>query len=1006
MSTLPAGDPEPRSPPPPNAVRAADRTQAPIARAALRHTAWFVLVATTLAWLTFVLVSEMPAGGNPQARRMRLAVSLLLPAAAAAALWLQSRGRTSAGAVVLSVAVFAAPLFGAVVVPLGVYAVGLVLWFVPIMLAAIVWGPRVSQTMAALASAVVVALAALNHSGAIVVTEHPQLGGPVLFAMVYVVLFGLSGTLTARYVGLFRRALASEAQARDTLRDSLATVSGQRQELEAIYQSIPIGLCVVDRELRYLRINDHLARLNGLPAAAHIGRSVRQMLPALATTLEPLYRQVMDSGRPLHGHRVRGRTAADPGRDRTWIDSYVPIRDATGEVVALCCVVEEVTQRDAAERALQASEQRQRLLLEAAPAALAILDESMRYLSVSQRWLDDYHLDAGIIGRSHEEVFPDLPEHWRHAHRRALAGETLSARIDRFEQRDGSVRWLHWKIAPWQKAVGEIGGVVVAVEDLTEVVRSGERLREIVESLPIAMVLVDAAGRILLVNGETERLLGWPREDLVGQPVEVLVPGAQRSGHADDRRAFAAHPVQRPMGRGPELFAMRRDGQVVPVEVGLNPIALPEGPCVLASVVDVTERRSLQDELRRANAELEHRVALRTAELERARDDAQAASRTKSAFLANMSHELRTPMNAIIGFTGLLQREVQEPSQRVRLARIADASRHLLEIINDVLDLSKIEAGKMGLEAAPFSLRELAQRALEMVATPAREKGLELGSDMGDTPDAWVGDAMRLSQALINLLSNAVKFTESGWVRLRVQPMERAGDRQRLRFEVSDSGIGVDEAAQQRLFGAFEQADVSTTRRFGGTGLGLALTRRIAAMMGGDSGVDSAPGQGSRFWFTAWLAVQDAGVARPEAPPPEAQDIDALRQRFAGRRVLLAEDNPINQEVAAALLTMCGLRVDIAEDGRQAIDAALSTAYDLMLMDVQMPVVDGLQAAQAIRAAGIATPIVAMTAGALAEERQACLDAGMDDHLGKPVDFALLRAALHRWLAGRPQGLP
>ena len=383
-----------------------------------------------------------------------------------------------------------------------------------------------------------------------------------------------------------------------------------------------------------------------------------------------------------------------------------------------------------------------------------------------------------------------------------------------------------------------------------------------------------------------------------------------------------------------------------------------------------------------------------------AKEAAEAANVAKSAFLANMSHEIRTPMNGILGMASLMRRAGVTPVQKEQLDKIDTAADHLLGIINDILDLSKIEAGKFVLEETPVMIGSLVGNVRSILAERAREKGLTLQLETGQLPDSLVGDPTRLQQALLNYATNAIKFTEQGAVTIRTRVLEDAADSALLRFEVADTGIGIPPEALSRLFSAFEQADNSTTRKYGGTGLGLAITRHLAQMMGGEVGAESMPGAGSLFWFTARLQKR-AGQEQSAAQTSGADAEQALQQQFRGRRILVVDDEPVNREVAKMLIEDTGLIVDTAENGEQAVAMARANAYSSILMDMQMPKLDGLAATRQIRTlAGYRkVPVIAMTANAFAEDKARCIDAGMDDFLTKPFDPDTLFAVLLRWLS-------
>ncbi len=392
-------------------------------------------------------------------------------------------------------------------------------------------------------------------------------------------------------------------------------------------------------------------------------------------------------------------------------------------------------------------------------------------------------------------------------------------------------------------------------------------------------------------------------------------------------------------------------------------------------------------------------VAIETFRTRQQRDLAEGASRAKSEFLANMSHEIRTPLNAIVGLNYLLRRDGVTPEQAARLDKIDGASKHLLSLINDILDLSKIEARQVQLEASNFHLSAVLDAVASIITESARAKGLTIETDANAVPLWLRGDPTRLRQALLNYAGNAVKFTESGSIALRAKLLENRGDELLVRFSVEDTGTGIQTEDIPRLFQAFEQADTSITRKYGGTGLGLAITKRLTELMGGECGVESRLGIGSTFWFTAHLQ-RGHGILPLADTRPVATAEAQLRLRHRGSRILVAEDNEVNQEVLLAMLYGVGLNADIAANGQDAVALAMAGAYDMVLMDMQMPVMGGLEATRAIRALPdwAERPILALTANAFDEDREACKASGMNDFIVKPVDVNSLYTTILKWL--------
>ena len=526
---------------------------------------------------------------------------------------------------------------------------------------------------------------------------------------------------------------------------------------------------------------------------------------------------------------------------------------------------------------------------------------------------------------------------------------------------------------------------------------SEARLRAMFDGAQDGILVADVqTRRFVSANPAICRMLGYDADTLLTLGVADIHPAA------DLPEVIAAFDRQ---SRGEiqlaaNLPVLRKDGSVFLADIGSARLEVDGRHYAAGFFRDVTERQRAERELALHRQGLEALVAQRTHELLSAKAEAESANVAKSAFLANMSHEIRTPLNAITGMAYLLARDGVTPQQADRLAKIESAGQHLLAIINAVLDLSKIEAGRFELEHSGLSVAAIVADTAAMLHDRAQAKGLRLVSDVGAVPSGLMGDATRLRQALLNYATNAVKFTDAGTVTLRVRAQDEDADSVLVRFEVQDTGIGMAAGQIALLFSAFEQADNSTTRRYGGTGLGLAITLRLARLMGGDAGVSSHPGEGSLFWFSARLAKGDAETLVPQPFQPGSAEAALLRDH-TGRRVLLAEDEPVNREITRALLEAVGLVVDLATDGAEAVSRVAQQAYDLVLMDMQMPRMDGLQATRELRQLplGRTLPVIAITANAFAEDRVRCLAAGMNDFIAKPADPLALFETLLRWLS-------
>ncbi len=786
------------------------------------------------------------------------------------------------------------------------------------------------------------------------------------------------------------------------------------------------------------------------------------------------------------------------------------LKDISGEMTGFLGIAKDVTESKRAEVALRHERFLLQTLMDNLPDSIYFKDSSSRFLRISKALADRFGLSdpQSAVGKTDFDFF--TVEHAERAQADELALMNSQKRVIDKEERetwsDGRRTWVATSKFPLFDETGMLVGTFGISRDITERKLADERFRLVVEASLNALLMVDQDGKIILTNSQAGKLFGYSRAELIGQSIEILVPPHIRDSHPQLRSSYFANPEVRSMGSGRDLQGIRKDGSSVSVEIGLSPLETEDGVFALASVIDITARKGLEDSLRAA------------------KEAAEATSRAKSDFLANMSHEIRTPMNAIIGMTELVLGTELPATQREYLTMVLESGESLLAIINEILDFSKIEAGKMKLEHVDFPLWDTVGDAVKSLALRAHSKGLELAYHIGrDVPEMLVSDPVRLRQIIVNLVGNAIKFTERGEILLTITYADQNANAVLLHFAVTDTGIGIAQEKQKLIFDAFTQADSSTTRRFGGTGLGLAISSRLVSLFGGKLELTSELDKGSTFSFAVWLTrsaqvhvgkshmrsdflnganvliVDDNATNRyiiqemvrgwgmipqvaasamealeqmelPGAPIPllltdmhmpemdgimlveqlrrnprlegvsvivlssgdpsgDAERWDklgvaarlmkpvkqselltaienalALGKRATARvdvpvkedlpqirplRILLAEDGLTNQKLAVALLQKWGHVVTVANDGCEAVHAYETQPFDLVLMDVQMPEMDGLEATACIRVLegklGRHTPIIAMTARAMKGDREQCLESGMDGYVSKPV---------------------
>jgi len=624
--------------------------------------------------------------------------------------------------------------------------------------------------------------------------------------------------------------------------------------------------------------------------------------------------------------------------------------------------------------------------------AISLWAEADREIEALTRSAERLHSLTNSGAADEASIEPTLSEIYR-----------INARVTPLEARfSQSVAeasgWLHSlliKVFCSIAALMVLAGWAINYRLLRRISDSEQKYRHLIDSASEAIFILDGrSARILDANRKGEEILGAPIQQIAGTVLPLHCLESKDEG--------TDLPVETPklIGTKHETQMRSAQGSWIDVEFSGSAVQVRGSRLIELIVRDITDEKKTATAIR----ESERRHRQLSDELRAARDIALAASHAKSEFLANMSHEIRTPMNGIIGMQGLALTASNSEDSRSYIEAAQQSAHSLLAILNDILDVSKIEAGRLEIHASPFSLRSSIGDVLRMTRHGAREKGLELVCMLAEaTPDALVADSLRIRQVLANLLGNAVKFTDQGRIELRVTSRPSGPEQLELDVAVIDTGIGISPEKQDVIFEAFRQADSSTTRQYGGTGLGLTISARLVALMGGKISVESAPGSGSTFRFTVPCRLAPSDSAIPQARVNSIPGAGPSKRL----RILLAEDNPVNQRLTQRLLQKRGHSVSVAGDGYQALEAAMqATPFDLILMDIQMPTMDGLEATRAIRqlesSERNSVPIIAMTAFAMTEDRERCLAAGMNGHISKPIDPAELCQTVEGLACPRP----
>jgi PAS domain S-box-containing protein len=756
-----------------------------------------------------------------------------------------------------------------------------------------------------------------------------------------------------------------------------------RDRYAALFETIPEGVLLADEaSARYVEANVAACRMFGYTRAEFLGLEFGALSSGVPPYTTETAQKQKRRARPGETLPIEWQCKTKDGA-LFWVETSVRRAELDGALYTIM-VIRDVSERKRAERALERSRSRFRVLFETLPIGIIVADcETGRYVQANDTICRMFGYAKGeVLELGVGDLSSDAPPFTR---------EALHKRLSKL--RPGDVREFEWQGRTKQGALvsidvsmrlvefGDAAHVLLAIRDVSarklaeaEAERSRNRLRAVFDAVADPIMISDpVTGKFIEVNEAACRVFGYSRFELlqcdIGHTSSGVPPYALDVALEGNRR------LREGQTRLVEWQTRRKDGSLFWSEISLRNVVFGDALATFALVRDISRRKADERQL----------IELK--------DAAERANRAKSDFLATMSHEIRTPMNGVLGMNALLLETDLAPEQKKMAQTVRDSAEALLSLLDDVLDMAKLEAGQVALERYAFDLPELVQSAVDLFAPRARQKGVALNAQVEPAAQGdFVGAPNSIRQVLLNLVANAVKFTGHGGVTVLVT----AAEPQRVRFEVRDTGPGVSAEAKSRLFSPFEQADASIARRFGGTGLGLSIARKLTQLMGGEIGVDDRPGGGSVFWFTVLLERAE----RPAASEPAASPAPA---RPPTGSILLAEDEAVNVEVATLTLRSAGYEIAVARDGLEAVALAGARDFDLVLMDLQMPRLDGLAATQAIRALPGRSgrmPILALTANATSERRTACLQAGMDDFITKPLAPARLRAVVAAWLEG------